>query len=93
MIAAQKALPREKGGGLNRGAAGGGKKSGPRGSMTDPRDCTPKLSDMGINKHLADSAQSGPGPGGKGVAGMPPLLRTETYHNLPRCRGVRRKRP
>jgi N6-adenosine-specific RNA methylase IME4 len=34
----------------NKGAAGGGKKSAPRGRLTQPRDTTPKLADLGISK-------------------------------------------
>jgi hypothetical protein len=40
-----------------KGAAGGGKKAGPRGSLVDPRDTTPKLASQGIDKHLADRAR------------------------------------
>lgn len=63
-IAAQKSLPREKGGGLARGAAGtlrgkakGKKPSESGGSVFVPPDkSTPTLAEMGIDKHLADSA-------------------------------------
>ena len=34
----------------NKGASAGGKKDGPRGRMTEPRDRTPKLSDIGVTK-------------------------------------------
>ena len=57
LIAAQKSLPPEQGGGLARGAAAGGKKESPRGSYVVPRDSTPTLSEMGIDKNLADSAR------------------------------------
>ena len=44
--------------GLSKGAAGGGKKAGPRGSLLDPRDKRPTLAEAGINdKHLADRAR------------------------------------
>jgi hypothetical protein len=34
----------------NKGAAGGGKKDSPRGRVTQPRDTSPKLSDLGVSK-------------------------------------------
>ena len=34
----------------NKGAAGGGKKDAPRGSIKQPRDLTPKLSDLGVSE-------------------------------------------
>jgi hypothetical protein len=34
----------------NKGAAGGGKKDAPRGRVTEPRDLSPKLSDLGVTK-------------------------------------------
>jgi N6-adenosine-specific RNA methylase IME4 len=43
--------------GLNRGAAGGGKRFGLRGSLTDPRDLRPTLASQGIDKHLAHDAR------------------------------------
>lgn len=43
--------------GLNTGAAAGGKKDGPRGSVIDPRDTRPTLAEAGIDKHLADRAR------------------------------------
>jgi len=43
--------------GLNRGAASGGKKDGPRGSLVDPRDLRPTLASQGIDKHLAQDAR------------------------------------
>jgi hypothetical protein len=39
--------------GLNRGAAGGGKKEGPRGALITPRDLRPTLASQGIDKNLA----------------------------------------
>lgn len=58
ILVAQKALPRGQGGGLNRGAAGGGKKEAPRGSFVEPRDTTPTLADLGIGKKLSSRAQA-----------------------------------
>jgi N6-adenosine-specific RNA methylase IME4 len=43
--------------GFNRGAAGGGKKSGPRGSLINPRDLRPTLASQGIDKALAQQAR------------------------------------
>jgi N6-adenosine-specific RNA methylase IME4 len=43
--------------GFNRGAAGGGKKDGSRGSIVDPRDTRPTLASQGIGKRLADQAR------------------------------------
>ena len=40
-----------------KGAAGGGKKTGPRGTLVEPRDKTPKLDDVGISKKLSSRAQ------------------------------------
>ena len=51
-IAAQK-----EGVGLNRGAAGGGTKQGPRGAYVEPRDTAPTLSEAGIDKKLSSRAQ------------------------------------
>ena len=34
----------------NKGAAGGGSKDTPRGRITQPRDTTPKLADIGVSK-------------------------------------------
>jgi N6-adenosine-specific RNA methylase IME4 len=39
--------------GLNRGAAAGGKKTGPRGLLKSPRDLRPTLASQGISKTLA----------------------------------------
>jgi protein gp37 len=39
--------------GLNRGAAGGGEKDGPRGLLKNPRDLRPTLASQGIDKNLA----------------------------------------
>jgi N6-adenosine-specific RNA methylase IME4 len=39
--------------GLNQGAAGGGKKDGPRGLLINPRDLRPTLASQGIDKNLA----------------------------------------
>jgi N6-adenosine-specific RNA methylase IME4 len=39
--------------GLNRGAAGGGEKAGPRGLLINPRDTRPTLASQGIDKNLA----------------------------------------
>jgi hypothetical protein len=50
-----KALPREKGGGLARG--GGEKGVGRRGKNAGPNPTRIPLSDMGIDKHLADEAR------------------------------------
>jgi hypothetical protein len=52
LIAAQKATV-----GLNRGAAAGGTKDGPRGPYTAPRDSAPTLADAGIDKKLSSRAQ------------------------------------
>src|SRR5262249_53461831 len=43
--------------GLNRGAAGGGKKGGPRGLLVNPRDLRPTLASHGIDKNLAHQAR------------------------------------
>jgi N6-adenosine-specific RNA methylase IME4 len=43
--------------GLNRGAAGGGKKTGPRGLLINPRDSRPTLASQGIDKNLAQQAR------------------------------------
>jgi N6-adenosine-specific RNA methylase IME4 len=43
--------------GLNQGAAGGGKKDGPRGSLVNPRDERPTLAEAGIGKNLAHQAR------------------------------------
>jgi N6-adenosine-specific RNA methylase IME4 len=43
--------------GLNQGAAAGGKKNGPRGSLIDPRDLRPTLASQAIDKHLAHDAR------------------------------------
>lgn len=43
--------------GLNRGAAAGGKKDGPRGAYTEPRDSAPTLAEAGIDKKLSSRAQ------------------------------------
>jgi hypothetical protein len=53
MIEAQKQTIR-----LNAGAAGGGHKDGPRGSVVDPRDLRPTLASQGIDKHLAHAART-----------------------------------
>jgi hypothetical protein len=34
----------------NKGARAGGKKDAPRGSVVEPRDTTPKLSELGVTK-------------------------------------------
>ena len=39
------------------GAAGGGKKTGPRGTFTEPRDAPSTLADMGIDKKLSARSQ------------------------------------
>jgi hypothetical protein len=52
LIAAQK-----KHTGLARGAAAGGRKAGPRGTYTEPRDTAPKLSELGVDKKLSSSSQ------------------------------------
>lgn len=39
--------------------AAGGKKDGPRGAYTEPRDSAPTLADAGIDKKLSAHAQSG----------------------------------
>src|SRR5262249_6788602 len=44
--------------GFNTGAAAGGKKDGPRGSLVDPRDTRPTLASQGIKKNLAQQARS-----------------------------------
>ena len=44
--------------GFNRGAASGGKKTGPRGSLVNPRDLRPTLASQGINKALAQQART-----------------------------------
>ncbi len=43
--------------GLNRGAAAGGKKDGPRGAYVEPRDSSPTLAEAGIGKKLSSRAQ------------------------------------
>jgi hypothetical protein len=43
--------------GLNRGAAGGGKKTGSRGLLISPRDDRPTLASQGIDKNLAHQAR------------------------------------
>jgi N6-adenosine-specific RNA methylase IME4 len=43
--------------GLNRGAAGGGTKASPRGSLINPRDLRPTLASQGIDKNLAHQAR------------------------------------
>jgi N6-adenosine-specific RNA methylase IME4 len=43
--------------GLNRGAAGGGEKNGPRGLLKNPRDLRPTLTSQGIDKNLAHQAR------------------------------------
>src|SRR5262245_27211641 len=43
--------------GLNRGAAGGGKKASPRGLLVNPRDLRPTLASQGIDKNLAAQAR------------------------------------
>jgi N6-adenosine-specific RNA methylase IME4 len=43
--------------GLNCGAAGGGKKVGPRGVLVTPRDVRPTLTSQGIDKNLAKQAR------------------------------------
>src|SRR6516225_11407451 len=43
--------------GLNRGAAGGGEKTGPRGLLVNPRDLRPTLGSQGIDKNLAHQAR------------------------------------
>jgi N6-adenosine-specific RNA methylase IME4 len=43
--------------GFNRGAAGGGKKAGPRGLLVNPRDLRPTLASQGIDKTLAHQAR------------------------------------
>jgi hypothetical protein len=42
---------------LNQGAAGGGKKTSPRGTLVEPRDTRPTLASAGIDKKLSASAQ------------------------------------
>jgi N6-adenosine-specific RNA methylase IME4 len=44
--------------GLNRGAAGGGKKEGSRGVLVTPRDLRPTLESQGIDKNLAKQART-----------------------------------
>src|SRR6516162_1324574 len=43
--------------GLNRGAAGGGEKAGPRGLLVNPRNLRPTLASQGIDKNLANQAR------------------------------------
>jgi N6-adenosine-specific RNA methylase IME4 len=43
--------------GLNRGAASGGEKDGPRGLLVNPRDLRPTLASQGIDKNLAQQAR------------------------------------
>src|SRR5215472_17055331 len=43
--------------GLNRGAAGGGEKTRPRGLLINPRDLRPTLASQGIDKSLAPQAR------------------------------------
>jgi len=54
MIAHQKATV-----GLATGAAGGGKKDGPRGSLVVPRDTRPTLAEIGINKKMSRDGDVG----------------------------------
>jgi N6-adenosine-specific RNA methylase IME4 len=44
--------------GFNRGAAAGGKKSGPRGRLVNPCDLRPTLASQGIDKTLAQQART-----------------------------------
>jgi len=37
----------------NAGAAAGGKKDAPRGALVEPRDTTPTLADLGIDKKVS----------------------------------------
>jgi N6-adenosine-specific RNA methylase IME4 len=50
-------LAQKEGVGLNRGAAGGGSKASPRGSLINPRDLRPTLASQGIDKNLAHQAR------------------------------------
>ena len=50
-------LAQKEGVGLNRGAAGGGSKASPRGSLINPRDLRPTLVSQGIDKNLAHQAR------------------------------------
>ena len=43
--------------GLNKGAASGGKKESSRGAYTEPRDTTPTLASVGIDKKLSARSQ------------------------------------
>jgi hypothetical protein len=42
---------------MNKGAAAGGKKESSRGTFTEPRDTTPTLAELGIDKKLSSSAK------------------------------------
>ena len=53
MIAEQKATV-----GLNKGAAGGGRKESPRGAIVEPRDTSPTLAQAGIDKKLSSRSQA-----------------------------------
>ena len=44
--------------GMNRGASAGGVKESSRGTYTEPRDTTPTLAEVGIDKKLSSRAQS-----------------------------------
>ena len=44
--------------GFNKGAVGGGKKTGPRGNFVEPRDTTPTLAESGVSKKLSSEAQT-----------------------------------
>src|SRR5262249_19069175 len=48
--------------GFNRGAAAGGKKSGSRGVLKNPRDLRPTLASQGVDKNLAHQARVLSGP-------------------------------
>jgi hypothetical protein len=48
--------------GLNRGAAGGGKKTGSRGVLITPRDDRPTLASQGIDKNRSHACRSDTAP-------------------------------
>jgi N6-adenosine-specific RNA methylase IME4 len=50
-------VAQDKAVGLNKGAAGGGKKDGPRGLLKNPRDSRPTLKSQNIDKNLANQAR------------------------------------
>jgi hypothetical protein len=83
MIVAQKQTV-----GLAKGAAGGGKKDGPRGTYTEPRDSRPTLAEAGIDKkgdpmkqkhhRVIDPAKARAAAGGGGGSFYDRIIPTQT---------------